>query len=155
MITMEKIDYVMAATGKSYEEVRQALLDVDGDADQAIENLKAGQESFKDQDIFNQEDREEKQENTSRDNVQDFVDQVVQAIKDIWHRGNASRLVVENSKGDTVLSVSLNVSAIAFVIEPLIAIIGLGATVITSYNIKIYMDNGDIIDIKEYIGLKK
>ena len=63
--------------------------------------------------------------------------------------------MVENSKGDTVLSVSLNVSAIAFVIEPLIAIIGLGATVITSYNIKIYMDNGDIIDIKEYIGLKK
>ncbi len=146
MITIEKIDYVMAATGKSYEEVRQALLDVDGDADQAIENLKAGQGSFKDQDSTGPEDDKQSQ---------DFVDQVVQAIKDIWHRGNASRLVVENSKGDTVLSVSLNVSAIAFVIEPLIAIIGLGATVITSYNIKIYMDNGDIIDIKEYIGLKK
>ncbi|KGF11127.1 hypothetical protein HMPREF1633_07105 [Tissierellia bacterium S5-A11] len=146
MITIEKIDYVMAATGKSYEEVRQALLDVDGDADQAIENLKAGQGSFKDQDPTGSEDDKQSQ---------DFVDQVVQAIKDIWHRGNASRLVVENSKGDTVLSVSLNVSAIAFVIEPLIAIIGLGATVITSYNIKIYMDNGDIIDIKEYIGLKK
>lgn len=146
MITIEKIDYVMAATGKSYEEVRQALLDVDGDADQAIENLKAGQGSFKDQDPKGPEDDKQSQ---------DFVDQVVQAIKDIWHRGNASRLVVENSKGDTVLSVSLNVSAIAFVIEPLIAIIGLGATVITSYNIKIYMDNGDIIDIKEYIGLKK
>lgn len=146
MITIEKIDYVMAATGKSYEEVRQALLDTEGDADQAIENLKAGQGSFKDQDPTGPEDGNQSQ---------DFVDQVVQAIKDIWHRGNASRLVVENSKGDTVLSVSLNVSAIAFVIEPLIAIIGLGATVITSYNIKIYMDNGDIIDIKEYIGLKK
>lgn len=150
MITMEKIDYVIAATGKSYDQVRQALIDADGDADQAIESLKAP--IIENEETENQEGPKNSQ---AREDLENFVDQVVQAIKDIWKKGNASRLVVENGQGKTVLSVSLNVSALAFVIEPLIAIIGLGATVITNYNIKIYMDDGEIIDIKEYIGMKK
>lgn len=85
--------------------------------------------------------------------MENFVDKVVEAIKDIWKKGNASRLVIENGQGKTALSVSLNVSALAIAIKPVIALIGLGATVITSYSIKVYMDDGEVIDVKDYIGL--
>ena len=85
--------------------------------------------------------------------MENFVDQVVDAIKEIWHKGNASRLAIENEEGKTVLSVSLNVSALAIAIKPVIALIGLGATVISKYSIKVYMDDGEVIDIKKYIGL--
>lgn len=36
MINMDKIDRVMEITDASYDEVRQALIDHDGDVDQAI-----------------------------------------------------------------------------------------------------------------------
>ena len=156
MITMEKIDYVISATGKTYDEVRKALIYADGDVDVAIEVLKAKDTEVLDQEDEGKEDKKDFYDGEKiKDNVENLVDQVIAAIKEIWRKGNASRLVVENGEGRTVLSVRLNVSALAFVIEPLIAIIGLGATVITNYNIKIFMDDGDVIDVKEYIGAKK
>lgn len=161
MITMEKIDYVISMTGEGYSVVRKALLDTNGDVDKAIDLLKTSRQDYLSEDDHLEEGTyedyyEKKSEEGFKDakeDVENFVDQVVDAIKEIWHKGNASRLAIENEEGKTVLSVSLNVSALAIAIKPVIALIGLGATVISKYSIKVYMDDGEVIDIKKYIGL--
>jgi len=74
---------------------------------------------------------------------------IIDAIKEIWKRSNASRLDIEKD-GRTVLSVSLAVGTIGFVLAPVAAIIGVGAVLITEYTIKITLDNGTVIDVNEF-----
>ncbi len=77
--------------------------------------------------------------------AQDIID----AIKEIWRTGNASRLDIE--KNDRViLSVSLTLGTIGLVIAPVAAIIGLGAALITEYTVKITLNNGNVINVNEF-----
>lgn len=82
--------------------------------------------------------------------VQDIID----AIKEIWKRGNASRLDIEKD-GKTVLSISLVVGTIGLVLAPVAAFIGFGAAMITEYTIKITLDNGTVIDVNEFAVTRK
>lgn len=140
MITMEKIDYVMNITGASYEVVRVALLDSDGDVDGAINIIRHS--------VVIPE-REEKAK-------KDFInfEDIKNAIKEIWDKGNASKLTVEKD-GETVLSLSLTVSAVGLILAPLAAFVGAGLVIINDYDFKVLMDSGEVIDIKEYINIKK
>ena len=54
-----------------------------------------------------------------------------------------------------MLSLSLTVSAIGFVINPIVAILGVGAALTSEYDFKIIMEDGSTIDVKEYIKNKK
>lgn len=139
MITMEKIDYVMNITGASYEVVRVALLDSDGDVDGAINIIRHS--------VVIPE-REEKAK-------KDFInfEDIKNAIKEIWDKGNASKLTVEKD-GETVLSLSLTVSAVGLILAPLAAFVGAGLVIINDYDFKVLMDSGEVIDIKEYINIK-
>lgn len=78
--------------------------------------------------------------------VQDIID----AIREIWKRGNASRLDIEKG-GKTVLSISLVVGTIGLVLAPVAAFIGFSAAMITEYTIKITLDNGTVIDVNEFV----
>lgn len=154
MINLEKIDYVMSVTGCTYEVVRHALLESDGDVDLAIKYIySTGEEKngfFK-----SEEEKDEKSAwKTIPEQVDNFANEVMDAVKEIWNKGNASKLVIE-SEGKVVLSLSLAISAIGVVIAPLAAILGLSAAALSKYDFKIILDNGEIIDIKEYIKGKK
>ena len=140
MITMEKIDYVMNITGASYEVVRVALLDADSDVDRAISILRHS--------VVIPEKKEE--------NKKEFIsfEEIKNAIKEIWDKGNASKLTVEKD-GETVLSLSLTVSAVGLILAPLAALIGAGAVLVSDYDFKIILDTGEVIDIKDYINIKK
>lgn len=160
MITIEQIDYIMTETGSSYEVVRKALLENDGDVDKAIKYIyNMGKYEEADYEIIDED--QEKTEEVSSDEkasswgnvnnqIDNFANEVVDAVKEIWKKGNASRLVVEN-EDSVILSLSLAISAIGVVIAPLAAILGLSAAVLSKYKFKIVMDNGEIIDLKEYI----
>lgn len=140
MITMEKIDYVMNITGASYEVVRVALLDADGDVDKAIKI------------IMHSVSIPEEKENEKKDFIN--FDEIKNAIKEIWDKGNASKIIV--SKDDEiVLSLPLTVSALGLVLAPIAALIGAGVVLVTDYDFKIVMDSGEVIDLKEYINIKK
>ncbi|MBP2025275.1 DUF4342 domain-containing protein [Peptoniphilus stercorisuis] len=140
MITMEKIDYVMNITGASYEVVRVALLDADGDVDRAIKI------------IMHSVVIPEKKEDEKKDFIN--FDEIKNAIKEIWDKGNASKIIV--SKDDEiVLSLPLTVSALGLVLAPLAALVGAGVVLVTDYDFKVIMDSGEIIDLKEYINIKK
>ncbi len=77
------------------------------------------------------------------------AEDIIEAIKEIWRRGNASRLEIEKD-GHTVLSLSLTVGTIGLIIAPVASLIGIGAALITDYTIKITLDNGDVIDVNEF-----
>ncbi|MDO5713424.1 MAG: DUF4342 domain-containing protein [Tissierellia bacterium] len=158
MITMEKIDYVISVTGENYENVRKALLDANGDVDEAIEILRGNRQKVYKEDAYQEGYQEgKKQEDKSAglgNHLENFVDEIIDAIKEIWNKGNASKLIIED-EGKTVLSLSLTVSAIGIVLSPLVALIGVSAAVISKYDFKVIMDTGEVIDLKEYIKSKK
>ncbi|MDU1643207.1 DUF4342 domain-containing protein [Peptoniphilus harei] len=159
MINMTKIDYVINITGASYDIVRKALLDSDGDVDVAISYIREGKYDVNIDPSKVYENEEEKESDpkgerkTGREYVDDvinYLDEILEAIKEIWRKGNASRLLVEN-KGETVLSLSLTTSAIGMLLALPASILGLSAAYVYDYSFKIIMDNGEVIDVKEYL----
>ena len=159
MINMTKIDYVINITGASYDIVRKALLDSDGDVDVAISYIREGKYDVNIDPSKVYENEEEKESDpkgerkTGREYVDDvinYLDEILEAIKEIWRKGNASRLLVEN-KGETVLSLSLTTSAIGMLLALPASLLGLSAAYIYDYSFKIIMDNGEVIDVKEYL----
>ncbi|WP_036728656.1 DUF4342 domain-containing protein [Peptoniphilus mikwangii] len=133
MITMEKIDYVMDVTNSSYDVVRRALLDSDGDVDLAVDIIRKSVDTSS---------------KKSKDTI-DFED-IKDAIKEIWNQGNANKLVVKKD-GDIVLSLSLTVSALGIILAPVAALVGVGAGIVNDYEFKIILSTKEEIDIKEYI----
>lgn len=159
MINMTKIDYVINTTGARYEIVRKALLDSDGDVDLAIEFIKKGRykEKVEPSKVFESEEEKASYENNENksgreyiDGVIKYLDEIVDAIKEIWRKGNASRLLVEKGN-ETVLSLSLTTSAIGMILALPASLIGISAAYIYDYSFKIVMENGEVIDVKEYL----
>lgn len=159
MINMTKIDYVINITGASYEIVRKALLDSDGDVDVAISYIREGKYdvNIEPSKVYENEKEKESDSHGERksskgyvDDVIKYLDEILEAVKEIWRKGNASRLLVEN-KGETVLSLSLTTSAIGMLLALPASLLGLSAAYIYDYSFKIIMDNGEVIDVKEYL----
>lgn len=155
MISMEKIDYVINITGASYDIVRKALLDSDGDVDVAIDLIKNQKSDKSDtieaEVIFDEEENSKQKER--KDYFEDFSDameEIIGAIKEIWKKGNARRLLVEKDD-ETVLSLSLTTSAIGVALALPASLLGLSAAYIYDYTFKIIMEDGQVIDIKEYL----
>lgn len=158
MITLESIDYVINMTGASYDDVRVALLEADGNVDKAIKLINERGQGTKTKEEQKEEEKSGKswREYTSKTigHVQQSLDEILDGIKDILKKGNARKLLIEKD-GETVLSLSLTVSAIGFVINPIVAILGVGAALTSEYDFKIIMEDGSTIDVKEYIKNKK
>lgn len=147
MINIEKVDYVMNATGKSYEEVREALLENDGNVDRAISYLEGKEKA--------EGEKTGKGFNFNTEKIENLADEIVSSIKEIWNKGNASKLVVEDKNGEVILNIPLTASAITIALNPLLVLFAIGGIVITTANFKIIMDDGKVVDIKEYINTKK
>lgn len=157
MISMEKIDYVINLTGASYDIVRKALLDADGDVDLAIKIIEEDLNSSDTETIEAEVIEEEGQQNSHRKQSKEYfdefanaMDEIIEAIKEIWRKGNARRLLVEKDN-ETVLSLSLATSAIGLALALPASLLGLSAAYIYDYSFKIIMENGEVIDIKEYL----
>lgn len=143
MINLEKIDYVMSASGCSFEEVREALVQTDGDVDLAIAYLK-GKKTGKD-------DKSSK----FQEKVEIFADDIVSSVKEIWKKGNASRLLVKDEKGQVLLNIPLTASLVTVALSPLLFLLGIGMIVISKAEFKLIMEDGKEIDLKDYIRTNK
>lgn len=157
MISMEKIDYVINLTGASYDIVRKALLDADGDVDLAIkiieEDLNSSDTETIEAEVIEEEGQQNSHKKQSKEYFDEFanaMDEIIEAIKEIWRKGNARRLLVEKDN-ETVLSLSLATSAIGLALALPASLLGLSAAYIYDYSFKIIMENGEVIDIKEYL----
>ncbi|MDO5302003.1 MAG: DUF4342 domain-containing protein [Tissierellia bacterium] len=150
MISMEKIDYVISVTGADYNRVREALLTTDGDVDQAIQLIMSGE---------SKEEEDYKHKATSRvedinDAVNNFGEEIISAVKEIWDKGNATRLVVMDEKDTVILNVSMVIGGFFTIYVPLAALIGLGIGILNRYEFYVYLENGEAINVKDYITNK-
>ena len=164
MIDPEKLNAVIEKTGAEYETAKAALITSDGDVDIAVriihtydlrddaaaddsENRQNGQGSTDGQKDKTKTGEQEDQSKT--DEQIPLASDILEAIKDIWKKGNASRLDIEK-ESKTLLSISLTIGTIGLVLAPVAALIGIGAALITDYKIIITLDNGTEINVNEF-----
>ncbi len=96
---LEKIDLLRERTGVSYREAKKALDEAGGDVVQALINLEEGGKSF------------EEEENVFTGKKQVFGHELMENIKDILQRGQATKIRIK--QGDrTVLEVPASVGAV-------------------------------------------
>ena len=74
---------------------------------------------------------------------------ILDAIKEIWNRGNASHLEIEKG-GKSIFRISLTWGTIGLILAPVAALIGIGAALITDYVVTITLDNGTVINVNEF-----
>lgn len=74
---------------------------------------------------------------------------ILDAIREIWRRGNASRLDIEKD-GKTFVSIALTVGAIGLILAPVAALIGIGAAIVREYQVRIVLDDGTIVDVNAF-----
>ena len=128
MVTLEKIDKIVERTGVTFEAARDALNACNGDVVEAIILIQSGQDG--------KQDKEGK------------GSEIIATLKEYIRRGNVSRIIVEND-GEVVLSIPVTVGVIGAVIAPVIAVIGLGATVINKVTVKVVDSEGKVTNINK------
>ncbi len=128
MVTLEKIDKIVERTGATFEAARDALNKCNGDVVEAIILIQSGQDGKQDKDGKGSE--------------------IIATLKEYIRKGNVSRIIVEND-GEVVLSIPVTVGVIGAVIAPVIAVIGLGATVINKVTVKVVDSEGKVTNINK------
>ena len=88
------------------------------------------------------------------DTISNFGEEVIDAVKDFWEKGNATKLVIMDEKDEVILNVSMNLGAIWTVIAPVAALMGVGIGIISRWEFYIYLDDGKVINVKDYITNK-
>ena len=164
MITLEAIDYVLNMTGAEFSEVRIALIDADGDVDRAIELIKE-RNQFEKEDKESEFDRETdeafrafqdkftKSANKTIGSLQNSVEDIIEAIKEIFRKGNARKLLIKRDE-EIVLQLSLTASIVGAIAAPIAAVLGMGVAFTSAYKFLILMEDGSAIDVEEYIKSK-
>ncbi|MDU2200908.1 MAG: DUF4342 domain-containing protein [Terrisporobacter othiniensis] len=139
-ITIEAIDQVMERVpGATYAEVREALIKSDGDVIDAI--------------ILLQENSTEK-ENKNKKNFEEVFgkdsDKIKEEITELLRKSNVIRIVIEKN-GKIIMNIPITVGVVGVVFAPILTLIGLSASVLAKYRIKIENeDEGTIVDLGEF-----
>ena len=81
-------------------------------------------------------------------------EEIIDAVKEIWEKGNATKLIVMDENDEVILNVSMNLGAIWTVIAPLASLMGVGIGLLSRWEFYIYLDDGKVINVKDYITNK-
>lgn len=140
-ITIESIDQVMERVpGVTYAHVKEALLKCDGDVIDAIILL---------QDNFNGE-QNKKDRKTFEDIFGKDSDKIKEDITQLIRKSNVVRIVVEKN-GKIIINLPITVGVVGVVFAPILSLIGLSASVLAKYRIKIENeDEGTTVDLGEF-----
>ena len=138
-ITIEAIDQVMERVpGATYAEVREALIKSDGDVIDAI----ILQE--------NSTEKENKNKKTFEEVFGKDSDKIKEEITELLRKSNVIRIVIEKN-GKIIMNIPITVGVVGVVFAPILTLIGLSASVLAKYRIKIENeDEGTIVDLGEF-----
>ena len=140
-ITIESIDQVIERVpGATYAQVKEALLKCDGDVVDAIillQDNSTGAEEKEDkktfEDVFGKDSEKMKEE-----------------ITELIRKSNVVRIVVEKN-GKVIINLPITVGVVGVVFAPILSLIGLSASVLAKYRIKIENeDEGTTVDLGEF-----
>lgn len=140
-ITIESIDQVMERVpGATYAQVKEALLKCDGDVVDAIILLqdnstgtdeKGNKKSF--EDVFGKDS-----------------DKIKEEVSELIRKSNVIRIVIEKN-GKIIMNIPISVGVVGVVFAPILSLIGLSASVIAKYRIKIENEEeGTTVDLGEF-----
>ncbi|WP_042275583.1 DUF4342 domain-containing protein [[Clostridium] dakarense] len=154
-ITIEQMDAVISRVpNATYAQVKQALIDSNGDIIEAVIALesinpiskKTKQARQKIEDVFNKDS----------DDMKEFKEQfgedfthVKEQAKELIKRSSVIRVMV--TKNDKIIvNIPLTVGVVGIALGPLVTLVGLSAAVIGKFRIKIQNeDDGTIVDLGE------
>ena len=139
-ITIEAIDQVMERVpGATYAEVREALIKSDGDVSDAIILLQE-----------NSTEKENKNKKTFEEVFGKDSDKIKEEITELLRKSNVIRIVIEKN-GKIIMNIPITVGVVGVVFAPILTLIGLSASVLAKYRIKIENeDEGTIVDLGEF-----
>lgn len=140
-ITIETIDQVMARVpDATYAQVKEALIKCDGDVVDAIILLQEGPTNKEDvkvkksfEDIFGKDS-----------------DKIKEEITELLRKSNVIRIIIEKN-GKIIINLPIAVGVVGVVFAPILALVGLSASVFAKYRIKIENeDEGTTVDLGEF-----
>lgn len=139
-ITIEAIDQVMERVpGATYAEVREALIKSDGDVIDAIILIQE-----------NSTEKENKNKKTFEEVFGKDSDKIKEEITELLRKSNVIRIVIEKN-GKIIMNIPITVGVVGVVFAPILTLIGLSASVLAKYRIKIENeDEGTIVDLGEF-----
>ena len=139
-ITIEAIDQDMERVpGATYAEVREALIKSDGDVIDAIILLQE-----------NSTEKENKNKKTFEEVFGKDSDKIKEEITELLRKSNVIRIVIEKN-GKIIMNIPITVGVVGVVFAPILTLIGLSASVLAKYRIKIENeDEGTIVDLGEF-----
>ena len=133
-VTLEKIELVKDRTGVTYKEAKEALEAADGNVVDAIVSI---------------EDKTDGQ--TSSKKLEAKGNEIIDKIKEVVNRGNASRIVI--SKDDEkLLDLPLNAGVIGAIVAPWGIILGVAASFGFNCKIEVVKVDGSVVDITDKAG---
>lgn len=140
-ITIEAIDQVMdRVPGVTYAEVKEALIKCDGDVVDAIillQNNSTNEENIKSKKTF-------------EDVFGKDSEQIKEEITELIRKSNVIRIVIEKN-GKIIMNIPITAGLVGVVFAPILTLIGLSASVLAKYRIKIENeDEGTIVDLGEF-----
>ena len=140
-ITIEAIDQVMdRVPGVTYAEVKEALIKCDGDVVDAIillQNNSTNEENIKSKKTF-------------EDVFGKDSEQIKEEITELIRKSNVIRIVLEKN-GKIIMNIPITAGVVGVVFAPILTLIGLSASVLAKYRIKIENeDEGTIVDLGEF-----
>lgn len=140
-ITIEAIDQVMERVpGATYAQVKEALTKCDGDVVDAIILLQDNSTGTE----------EKKDKKTFEDIFGKDSDKIKEDITELIRKSNVVRIVIEKN-GKVIINVPISVGVVGVVFAPILSLIGLSASVLAKYRIKIENeDEGTTVDLGEF-----
>lgn len=154
-ITIEQMDAVISRVpNATYAQVKQALMDSNGDIIEAVIALeskgtiskKTKQAKQKIEDVFSKDNEDMKE---FKEQFGEDFNHVKEQAKELIKRSSVIRVMV--SKNDKIIvNIPLTVGVVGLALGPLVTLVGLSAAVIGKYRIKIQNeDDGTIVDLGE------
>ncbi len=130
-IKIEQIDTVVARTGATFKEAKEALEEADGDVVEAI--------------IIIEENRR-----TWTDNISDKGERMAEKIREIVRKGNVTKITISKD-GETLMNIPVTAAALGSIISAPLALIGLSSAILSKCNIEIHKEDGEIININKLV----
>lgn len=139
---MELIDEVLERVpSATYAEVREALIQTDGDVIEAIILLEKSKSSSGEEKATNKK--------TFEDIFGKDSETMKQEISELIRKSNVVRIIIEKN-GKIIMNIPITVGVVGAVFAPILTLIGLSASVLAKYRIKIENEeDGKIIDLGE------
>ncbi len=130
-ISLEDIDRVVERAKVSYKEAKEALEKNNGDVIEAIIYL-------------------ENQHKTWTENLSDTGEQIISKVKEILRKGNVTKIIVKKDN-EIIMNIPVTAGVIGTILGAPVALLGLGAAVISKCTIEITKEDGEVINVNDLI----